>query len=251
MALGLELAKYVNGYTKDIVSGYLRKIQSSLPYKENPFYIVPDLIQSIILIFYYGEYFNLYGDKIQVNEDHPRLITYEDVSEMWSPSRAYGNIDVFGETEKIYIWTFKFMAVNTEWGDIHIGINDNSSKTSKLSSFIDVSDTDQGYYGLKSSHCPFPSSLIVPLSGIACDEDSICASSMESSMDENFRTMDEIRMELDTREKTLVYYINDSKCRVWFENIKFDAGTIYNMMVCFGNGKYTLSVIDFQIKDSK
>ena len=68
MSLQLEFTKHIHQRFKFIVSGFIRTIQSSLPHEENSFYIIPELIQMIILIFYYGEYFSIAGDYIDIDD---------------------------------------------------------------------------------------------------------------------------------------------------------------------------------------
>lgn len=98
MSVDLELAKCINQYTKDVVSGYIRDIQSLLPYEQNAFYIIPQLIQSIILLFYYGEYFSASGDKIKIDDKNPNSIFYKDDTSFVA-QRVYGNIDIVGGLE--------------------------------------------------------------------------------------------------------------------------------------------------------
>ena len=52
------------------VTGYIRKQQSTLPYEQNAFYVIPSLVQSIILLFFRcDEFFSIAGDQIIINEE--------------------------------------------------------------------------------------------------------------------------------------------------------------------------------------
>lgn len=99
---------------------------------------------------------------------------------------------------------------------------------------------------MNSSYCPFTSTLVPPLSGKARNPGSIiCPDEEANEPGTTFESGDEIRMVLDTKQRTLVYYIDNSKCKTWFQNIEFDGDTIYNMVVLFSNGEYELSLLNF------
>ena len=71
------------------------------------------------------------------------------------------------------------------------------------------------------------------------------------SSDEEFEAGDEVTMELDTRNKTLMYYRNGTKIKNWFENIKFDDETVYNMAICAKKGEYCVELTDFKIVETR
>ena len=68
MPFSLQSAKYIDQRTYDLVSGYSRDIHSSFPYQDKSFYIIPQLIQMVILIFYHGEYFSIAGNFIVIHK---------------------------------------------------------------------------------------------------------------------------------------------------------------------------------------
>ena len=76
MALNLEPAKQISQYFETIVSGYIHQIQSTLLHEENSFDMIPELINTTILIFYYGEYFAEAGDGITIHGLNANIISY-------------------------------------------------------------------------------------------------------------------------------------------------------------------------------
>lgn len=78
MSLNLESVKCINQNIKDVVTGYIHNIQSLFPYEENPYYIIPELIQMIILLFCdKAEYFTIAGDDIDLDDSNPNIISYD------------------------------------------------------------------------------------------------------------------------------------------------------------------------------
>ena len=53
-------------------------------------------------------------------------------------------------------------------------------------------------------------------------------------------------MELDTKNKTLIYFRNGNKIGSWCKNIDFNEKTKYNMAVCMRHGEYTVQLTDFK-----
>ena len=221
MSMNLESAKHINQRAKGIVSGFIRSVQHNLPYQDNSFYIIPELIHIIILIFYYGEYFAVAGDYIDIDNSDVNVISFESENKDRF-STAYGNIDITATGKKKYIWDFKCTKIEPNFvgtGALFIGM-DNSGKQA-----LNESTTNsQRYYTFTSYYYDHNNGL-----GYACgkmmnnyDEDP-----GYSSPDEEFKENDEIRMELDTNDKTLLYFRNGSKIGSWCKNINFDQDTKY------------------------
>ena len=231
MSLSLEAVKHINAHVKDLVSGYIRNIQASFPYEQNAFYLIPQLMETIILIFYYGEYFAVCGYNIKMK--NATIISYS------NPGRAtaYGHIDIVHDTKKKYIWKFKLLKFNpyTAVGScIWIGI-DSWANTAE-------------HYGLLVSNGIDGFGVFVQ-----CVPHKATTSNEENSDPKYYLYQHglEIRMELDTKNKTLIYYISGKKFEIWINDIKFVSDTIYGMNVTFESGEYELSLIEFQITESK
>lgn len=232
-----------------VVSGYIRKVQSSLPHEDNSFYIIPDLIQSIILIFYTGEYFTKAGDDIIIDESNPCKISYDNSNMLAHTSTAYGRIDITDDgINRKYIWNFKCLNIKPDSGDdgkLLIGI-DGSQKSELNKSF---NKSTGKYYGFE---CDYYNDGTQYGSITTHHWDSYRHDSDDwNSMDEEFETGDEVRMELDTKDRTLIYYKNGNKIGNWFEQIEFDKETTYNMVVSLGYGNYCLEMTDFKTSTSE
>ena len=55
MAAEFHKAKLCNQRDKDIVYGYIKRTQSSLPCEENPYFTMIQLIQDLILLYFYDK----------------------------------------------------------------------------------------------------------------------------------------------------------------------------------------------------
>ena len=190
MSLNLESAKKINDYFKIIVSGYIRNIQQLLPYQQNTFYIIPDLIQIIILIFYYGEHFSIAGDKITIDQANPNKISYHRVR--GSRSTAYGNIDITSDNaHNKYIWDFKCTNIDggkkVTRGNVLIGID-----ASKKGNLNDLLSSSSKYYAFKSSWSRFGGYGWCTVSGNALED---IAQDDWDSDDGEFETGDQITMD--------------------------------------------------------
>lgn len=249
MSLNLEATKYINDYFKTIVSGYIRYIQSILPYEENAFYIIPKLIQVMILIFYYGEYFTTADDYITIDEDNPNKITYDCHEDKIVISTVYGNIDVADDGKwRKYIWNFKCLELKPdpgEYGAIRIAI-DNSREHKSLTS---AKQSGKKYYGYESCHSG------IGLGNYGCSTTNtknavLMEDSDWDSSDGEFETGDQVTMELDTKDRTLMYYKNGNKLGTWIKNVPIDDETRYNMAVTMECGKYCIELTDFKVLEA-
>ena len=53
MAASFKQLKYCNNKTQDVVNGYIHEIQKIFPWKDNSYFIIPELINHICLSFYW------------------------------------------------------------------------------------------------------------------------------------------------------------------------------------------------------
>ena len=65
-----------------------------------------------------------------------------------------------------------------------------------------------------------------------------------------FKTGDDIKMELDTKNTTLKCYKNGQKIGAWFDKVEFDRETKYNMVVRMYGGDHSIELTSFTMTDS-
>lgn len=234
LSFSLESAKYIKQQTKDTVSGYLRQIQLLLPYKQNSFYIIPELIKTIITIFYNGECFATAGDRIELNHQNINFKSYNHKKSV----TAYGNMNITNDCT--YIWRFKLNHIVDNWGMMAIGI---ASKNKHLNdSFSDMRRSYaiqfyKGNYNWNQVRCEGDDPVDIKWKhhGYHCRGRHV------------FKKDDVISMTLNMEHCTLIYHINGRKYDAWFENIKLYKDTVYSMAISFTDGEYNISLIDYQV----
>ena len=105
--------------TKDIVQGYVRKNQSLLPFQQNPYYNIPQLVTHLCILYYYiPEFFEISGKNLVIS-DNGNLITRINQSS-WDCTAFGHNVIPSMKNNFIYKWYVKIIKSN-ECG-IMIGI---------------------------------------------------------------------------------------------------------------------------------
>lgn len=245
MALNLESVKYIHQFTKDTVAGYIRNIQSLLPHEENSFYIIPQLIQTIILIFYHGEYFTIAGNNIIINEKDPNKISFDhEHPTIYNHivGTAYGLTDIDANSNTNYIWKFAMDKVASKWGSVFIAIE--SSRKCNTDSFLTRVEPNEGiHYGIYCDFNDFFGGLFTKTN----DKES--GIDIEDFNDDDkimLKSGDTVSMELDVKHKTLKFSLNDKEQGDGFKSIKLESDMVYNMAVSLECGSFELSLIDFK-----
>lgn len=98
-----------------------------------------------------------------------------------------------------------------------------------------------GYYGI------FPGNLTCKTR----DEIGTIEKEYDYDSDEDFelKSNDEIKMQLNMTDKTLIYFINGQRHKQWYENIQSGESIAYNMAIGFrGISNYEISLTDFEVK---
>ena len=115
-------------YHKDVVYGYIRKIQSLLP-SDKPYFNIPDLVKHNCLMYCIGEYF-AYSNYIKAfkleNNDQQVTLCKNPSNPIYS---IYGQIESNKDSNTIYIWTFKIMLKKKyQFPTIFIGITESDNR---------------------------------------------------------------------------------------------------------------------------
>ena len=230
------LSKKVNQRSVDIVNGYIKCAQLLLPYRQNPYYNIPEIVNQICINFYNNpEYFTKYNsDVIQLNDDKTMIIMPDGM--FFGNGTSYGNVDIIDDNRLKYIWKFKIKSCSYHTL-MAIGI-DSSSKAYVYEDFHDC-DNKYPYYAFEI----YSSSEEGVLYEYDQGSTNVCVDYGDCG--EEIHSIDEatVMMELNLKDKTLKYYINDIDQGVAFTNIYFDQDTIYNMAVYVNS--VNIELIDF------
>ena len=155
--------KVTDHYTKNIVNGYLKQQQYSLPYQENSYFIIPSVVIQIILSFYYNpEYFTDHGYFINLNETKKEA-TYtmddhddddsdsddDDYSYKLGFNTLYGNIAISKHNYcNRFIWKYN---ISNPGQDLIIGIGlDASNKSYANRAFDDRNENESVFYAFET-----------------------------------------------------------------------------------------------------
>lgn len=172
----------------------------------------------IILIFYYGEYFTITGDHITIDKDDPNKITYEYPLDV--DATAYGNIDLTNDGRR-YVWNFKCLEIKPEEGSggvVKIGINNSRD----IRDLVKVHKKTKKYYEFKSCYSSGNMYNMGYCTKWAANQSYLEEDPDWYSSDEEFVSGDQVRMELDTKHKTLIYYKNKKKIGNWITDVQLD-----------------------------
>ena len=229
------LSSKVNQRIIDIVNGYIKCAQLLLPYRDNPYYNIPQLVNQICINFYNNpEYFTKYNsDAIQLNDEKTMIIVPQDA--FIEHGTSYGNVDIIDDNRLKYTWKFKII-LRSYLTPIAIGI-DSSNKAYVAKKFFDC-DNKYPYYAFQIR--PHKGSLYKYDDGLIDDCD----------FDKKIHGIDgtTVTMKLNIKDKTLKYYIDDIDQGIMLTNIYFDQDTIYNMAVYISYispASVTVELIDF------
>ena len=218
--------KKIDERTKIIVLGYIRLCQKLLSSKNNPYYNIPELINYLCIIYYHhSEYFTKHGQFIQLNQNNDTITRILKVSN--TDNSVYGNIliDAAVNLNIIYSWTFKII----ESSLMFIGID--SSNKKHIGGDFSFFNGDYFYaYGGGD--------------GIGNHGWIYSQITLEEEYGDNLKINDELRMELNTKNSTMRYFINNIDQGIAFQDIDFDDNKKYYMAICLTSSS-KVKLIDF------
>ena len=115
LSASLEDVKWIDTYTKDTVSGYIRQCQSLLP-SNNIYYTIPSLVIHWCLLYYFiGDAFdpNSCGKGFELSNNNKVMVCMESVN---------GSVYLTKKVDKgIHKWSFKLIQVDS-FCDMAIGV---------------------------------------------------------------------------------------------------------------------------------
>ena len=204
MDLHFDNLKNINQQTKDLVSLFIKNMEKELNGK-----IIPSLIITTCILFFYAkEFFSSIGEymvtddelltlKISSNDNNPN-------SQKIARNSAYGNVVIDDKYHCIYIWTIKLLKVDVFY--TYIGM-DSSNKQYINENF--TSDRLYNYYAM--DHCGSKHNHIEG----------------EEEYGVEFGVNSIVKMEVNTKEKTIEYWVNGKSQGVAFKNVDFDDCVYY------------------------
>ena len=227
--------KSIPSYDRNLIFGYFRILQN-LFNSLDPYYNAPKLVIYLCLYYYDDrEFFAVHGlfiklDKTNKLASHTKKFK---IFEIESTNTIYGNIDInpSDKSSNLYIWRFEIIESHYS---IYIGI-DASNKSYKDSSFYDKSS----FYFASDGEI------------LLCHDDSL----IDDDTIDNFGLIDDsdywqkcdlIKMELNTKNKTIKYYKNWENEGIGFKNIDF-GNKICNLAISIGDEE-SIKLIDFEQK---
>lgn len=233
MALQFESLKHINQKTKDLVSGYIKNMEKELNGS-----IIPSLIITTCILFFHAkEFFSKIG-KFMMTDDES-LTTLRVSSNVDNPdsqkiarNSAYGSVVIHDKHHCIYVWTIKILKVDVF--DTFIGM-DSSNKKYINANFTLQSGYDKLYKYYAIDHCGLKYGHIEG----------------EEEYGIRFGVNSVVRMEVNTKDKTIEYWINGKSQGVAFENVDFDDCEYYfAVSLCTNEYEYAhcVKLIDFQQK---
>ena len=132
--VNLDKVKKIKQIYKNIVFGYVRTSQRKLfsNLNNNPFYIIPVLVDYLCLLFYYEEEdeFNpkLRGRNIKISNNN-KIINYYNIDSVHNnASTCYGKKVISSTINNTYEWKFKMLKMENYSNYINNGIDNANGK---------------------------------------------------------------------------------------------------------------------------
>lgn len=221
---------------KDTVNGYIKLCEYSFKSQINPSskqtlrkLQVPEIITYWILLYYYvNEFFSDFDPVIIKTKDNDIQKVIEKIGDTGVGNTVYGKIEITNKY-KWNKWTFK--VIDFKRGGICIGI-DGSNKLYLNESWYDDDINTNKYYAIEfglNMHEKF-------------SIDQYCGDYAMLTIKSN----DIIKMELNTFQNTLRYYVNDYDLGIAFDNIDFYFNRKYFMAVSMRDYGQILKLLSFE-----
>ena len=234
----LKNIKFVDDKAKHLLFGYFHAIQTQLSIE----YIIPEsIILSCILYYHQFEYFTKnerYGDGIWINEEADNLVarriqSYSSEVYLYEETWVFGNMIIDKSMNATFVWTIKIIQVKQI---LHIGIA-SENKYHRKSYGNERCEKDLVYQLSESGHGW--TNVDVEVDKVFGKRDPNVQGSGEG-----FGEGDVVKMELDTANEWLKFYVNEVDCGVAFENIFTDKYTKEEVSFRLSIYVYNVAVIE-------
>eukprot|EP01084_Bolivina_argentea_P026656 49590_1 len=219
--------KRVDNHSKDLVFGYIRRIQNALSFRD-----IPPLVCHICLSYYYeDEFFSSAGTEVTISNDRMTIFKHANISG-WS-NTSYGNIWIDSHIPQIAKWTIRTKSISANKGanDLHLSgvyvffLSHDGKENEDCTS-------DEPVYGIADD-----TAFVI----MACDGDHAEIQSEEWRLprDKN------IVMVLNTNDATISCITGD-KCVEIFTNIKISENIRYKLGINLYYQNDSVSLLDFE-----
>ena len=188
--------------TTDTVNGWIRKEQKLLPFEQNPYYIIPQLVIYKCLMFYHQtNNFDVHGKRIFLNDAKDIAVVNPKRGGEWTS--VYGKTTVKNIDPYIYKWEIEILCHSHHRGDIIIGFDSSFNKKPAVmdDDFAGDANITRKYYAYCSNGAKYPKTD-------------------KSNQGERFTKGDKIMVELNVDKKTINFYKNGICQDVEYDNIE-------------------------------
>ena len=210
MALNFQDLKFIDQHEKDLVAGYFKTL------KQETDIIIPSIIVSITILFYHAkEFFTVCGSHMKIDKNSLRVTTF--LSSRLKKDTCYGNIPINDQYDCIYSWTFQIIEKNRNRVEIGIDTSNKQRINKRFTSTVNVEDNDTLYYAYGSN--------------------AVLRSHRHKSGDNTyidgtkFEKGDILKMVLNTKNKTLQFFINDELQGARFDDVEFKEDKDYYLAI--------------------
>ena len=215
MATTQEKLEAVDAKTEYLVSGYAHRIQRLIQDQ-----IIPQEVIDLCIVYYFiVEFFAIIDFGYWTVSECKRIITRT----KGTPSASvYGNVVIPSDEERIYKWKFKILHEET---NMRFGISSHWETDCRFSNV-----TTSHNYAAEHSGGKWSKYVNESFPGF------------------NFDTGDNIEMELNLVSRELLFYKNDRKIGVAYNDIDVGPDIQYRMAIHFRDDKTKAELMDFSCK---
>ena len=195
---------------QDIVFGFINRSQKLFPYQQNPYYTIPALVGYTILPYYSAiEYFTDHGNEMMLNEERNSCKYFGAIN----ANTVYGAFKIHNKADyNKLIWNFA-MYIPQSRTIAAIGIS-SGDKNNTNSTFV-----------CSGSNVIYAWQCYLQRATIYYSNDGYLDS---KSYGEKFTFRDtKVGMEIDIKNKTLRYYLNDEDQGIALDDIDFKEKEYY------------------------
>eukprot|EP01084_Bolivina_argentea_P319735 554589_1 len=237
--------RFVNKRSKTITMGYIRSVENELHTNHHN---VPIGIKNLCVLYYLEtEQFGRHSKELMISSSNGR--EKNDIVEQMEDGYwycVYGTIiiDKKKHPDSIYKWKLRLNKSNKECVLPSIGIvvvNDNTKLPLDYYCFVIASGQSYPceYYGFELTWGSIRSKEI----------DDQIGDCLYHSLKNDINEGDIIKMELNIKNKTLKYYLNDKDLGIAFKNINMNYK--YCLAISFASKGIQIQIVDFQNETHK
>ena len=228
-----EILKDIDPLQINLVTGYFKSIQQEMEDCDNPYYYPPSLVIHITILYYMiQEYFTVGGTGITISDNGDTVFLDGDG---YIPRSIYGNILINARLNRMYIWKFQIVTLPSNGNPIcSFGIE--SSNKQQINTYFYCAALAKRYNYMYYAYDTNE------LKGSKYSHDT-----KRTDYGVGAKTGDVITMILNTKLRTIKFYLNDRDLGIAYENVTFgfDDGKGYHMAVYIDEAPTCVKLIDF------